>query len=127
MSARFKKRVIKLQNYYLHLCDMQRSCNIIRLNYSHRVKGAAHMKTLKNIGRLVLIGILLASLLLLSGCALTDSSVIRSSALQHTDVTSSHTEYISDRMPPLAAPRVALNSSVEVVTLTCVYEADALS
>ena len=85
------------------------------------------MITLKNIVRLVLIGILLASLLLLSGCSLTASSVIRSSALQHENATSLHTEYISDSMPPLSAPRVALNSSVEVVSLACVYEANPLS
>ena len=106
---------------------MQRLCNRIQLYYRHRVKGATHMKTLKNIGRLVLIGILLASLLLLSGCSLTDSSVIRSSALLHDDVASSNIEHISDSMPPLSAPRAALDSQNEVVTLTCVYEAEPLS
>lgn len=85
------------------------------------------MKTLKNIGRLVFIGILLASLLLLSGCSLFSSSVIRSSALQHDDVASSRIEQISDCMTPLSAPRAALDSQNEVVTLTCVYEAEPLS
>ena len=72
-------------------------------------------------------GILLASLLLLSACSTTDSSVIRSSALQHEDVAVSHVEHISDSMPPLAAPRVSTDSPSEVVTFTCVYESDPIS
>lgn len=72
-----------------------------------------------------LVSVLVFLALLVSiGCASTTQNVVCSNVAYQASETSVTLEHISDLRPPLAAPRAAIVSDVEQITLVCDFQAE---
>jgi len=79
------------------------------------------MKNVRHSIRVILVGAMILSVLVLSGCV-QKQDVIHSTVLCQQESTQSHLESIPDMSTPLSAPKVISSDAAETITLVCDYQ-----
>ena len=82
------------------------------------------MSQMKRIVSIMVSVLVFLTLLVSIGCAPAAQDVVCSNVAYQASETSVTLEHISDLRPPLAAPRTAVESDVEQITLVCDFQAE---
>ena len=86
-------------------------------------KGVTDMKNVAQMLRMVFVVAYVLLVLAFIGCA-PKQVVIHSNTVYPEQTVSTQNEIIPEMIAPLAAPRMVTDTSVEIVTLVCEYEAN---